>query len=1504
MSEFVSWMNSTGESFVAFAVHMLVQSSVLILILLLLDLVLRKKIRAVVRYWIWMLVLAKLLLPPSLSSPTSLAWWFADKLPQTLPAVVDAPAEPKQEVLLSPPLPEVSHRDVLATQPAIDPAASSAATTPARVDPVAAPAPIAPTWQALLLAGWLVVVAVMLALLMQRALFVRRLVAQSQTASEPLLDLLDRCRRQMRVRTPVRLRVTSVSASPSVCGLVRPTILIPQGMLAHLDGGQWKSILLHELAHVRRADLWVNLAQTLLQIAYVYNPLLWLANATIRKVREQAVDETVLAAMGDEAEEYPRTLLNISKLAFGRPSLTLRLIGVVESKRTLIARIKHIVSRPFPTTARLGMAGVVLVLTVGATLLPMAKAKHDAEAVVESATAVLPAAASAEPGQALVQKAAAPAGVVVDEKGAPISDARVLLYHRRSTWGLNNRVVEETRTNAQGRFVLAEPLAYKNSNGTTYTDHFLLFATHPDRAMAWQVIVAGQEQPEYRLTVTEPTTQAFRVTDREGNPLANARVWISGAGLNDEANPLLRPYVDIPEDLGLLTAITDGQGRTTLGNLPRTHCSFRASLPGYSNRYAGVDMPPQGETHIEMTRAATVTGRVLTADGKPVVGAEVWFQADWGEWYFDYAVTDETGTFLNDKMVARGGSWVENGGSGQYKVTVRHPQFIAPETVVQLEPGQTDAFDIEAVPGTLLRIHVLEPETERPIAGARIYGSSAGGRLDGYTDANGVFERQVLNGEANAFFGSPPGGTYVLQNNTASRSTQITAEGGVKEVTLYAPSRLHPLVGIRGRLTLPDGSPAGGIKISTTNHASGYDTATFGGTGGAYTRTNPDGTFDLKEVPRDMEVFLYAQTSDRKYVLAEVLDPAQASPELDLPLVMREGARTSVVVTDKSGKPQANMALRIRPRKWDHHLFRADDRTVTTDAEGRLTLDGIVPGLEYFIRDAKANLSERGWRDLYNENRVLLPLDGGPAVLTLPAPQGDGVISGAVVDPNGKPIAGAYVSLENTDLLLLPKPQKFGSQMRKVMRANGVQTDLQGQFRIADLNPGVTEIRVSAPRYRTEWIPNVAAGTEGLRIVLGEPRPYQLSGVVVDEASRGIEAVEVAFVEEATPGRAPEEGNTTTTLRTDRTGAFRLDRTLPPVDWATARRSLFARKEGYAVWGCDLDDTGGQPFIRITLRPPETVSGAVIDEAGKPIAGVLVALRSCWGQRDIFSFSPTSQPLAPQATTDARGVFTLGQLPNESDLFLQVRAEGYAASRMPSVRTGRFGSYAIERDGGFIIQGNSEDPNAPLVITLQKAVTLRGTVVYEDTGRPAEAVSVLVQSVRLGSGDETITDSVGRFELKSLSPAPCNLMVVERSQDRVTTPKWTAAAIHFDNLQPGETRDGLQLVLTKGTVVRGRVTDAQGHPLRGIDIAFYSAARPQSGAACQSILTAADGTWAYPFPPGPVHVYIRTKIPGGRWRQETYDYNVTAGKTIENVDFVLNREVPESSPHRAGSAGL
>jgi beta-lactamase regulating signal transducer with metallopeptidase domain len=375
MSELISWLNSWGNAFVPFAIRMLIQSSVLILILLLLDLFLRRRVRAVVRYWIWLLVLAKLLLPPSLSSPTSLVSWIGGRLPE------------KAIVSVVPPSSSAVHEAVSATAPMPAEATSSsvgandysplqtAGQIPAPSETSTAPAQpvVLLTWQALVLLAWMAAVVIMVVLLIQRAFFVRALLAQSQEATDVLNALLEQCRRHMGVRNVAGVRLTSLSASPSVCGLFRPVILVPEPMARQLEMPQLRSVLLHELAHIKRGDLWINLLQTLLQIVYLYHPLLWWANARIRAIREQAVDEAVLAALGEEAEQYPRTLLSISKLAFGTPSFSLRLLGVVESKRALTARIRHMVSRPFPKNARLGLLGLAAVAVIAAVLLPMAR---------------------------------------------------------------------------------------------------------------------------------------------------------------------------------------------------------------------------------------------------------------------------------------------------------------------------------------------------------------------------------------------------------------------------------------------------------------------------------------------------------------------------------------------------------------------------------------------------------------------------------------------------------------------------------------------------------------------------------------------------------------------------------------------------------------------------------------------------------------------------------------------------------------------------------------------------------------------------------------------------------------------------------------------------------------------------------------------------------------------------------------------------------------------------
>ena len=83
MEMIIEKINSTGSTFVNFSLPMLIQSGILIIVLLVIDFFLRKKVRAVFRYFLWMLVLIKLVLPPSITSPVGIGNFTGDLLTNT-----------------------------------------------------------------------------------------------------------------------------------------------------------------------------------------------------------------------------------------------------------------------------------------------------------------------------------------------------------------------------------------------------------------------------------------------------------------------------------------------------------------------------------------------------------------------------------------------------------------------------------------------------------------------------------------------------------------------------------------------------------------------------------------------------------------------------------------------------------------------------------------------------------------------------------------------------------------------------------------------------------------------------------------------------------------------------------------------------------------------------------------------------------------------------------------------------------------------------------------------------------------------------------------------------------------------------------------------------------------------------------------------------------------------------------------------------------------------------
>ncbi|HEV3417453.1 MAG TPA: M56 family metallopeptidase, partial [Pirellulales bacterium] len=386
----VEFLNRYGESFWSFASGMFVQVTVLVLALLVLELLLRNRVRAVVRYAVWLLVLVKLVLPVDLRSPASVAYWLptghagnSEPLDQTLDARLAGPAVDRDPAFAdrlerTEPTPGASaptHETA-----AVSDLKSSGPLMP--MPPIAAAVPPTPLhWRGVIFGIWILAVVALLAMVGKRALWVRRIVRQATDAARELEDQLHECLSLMGMkRRQVAIKTTDRLGSPAICGLWRPTILLPRGFPGGLDREQIRMVFVHELVHWRRGDLQVNCFQTLFQILYFYSPAVWIANLYIRRLREQAVDETVLVALHGQSERYAATLLDIASATLQPAEAMLRLIGVVESRRAVSTRIRHILQRPTPRTAKLGLTGLAVIAASGLLLLPMGQRDRAATA--------------------------------------------------------------------------------------------------------------------------------------------------------------------------------------------------------------------------------------------------------------------------------------------------------------------------------------------------------------------------------------------------------------------------------------------------------------------------------------------------------------------------------------------------------------------------------------------------------------------------------------------------------------------------------------------------------------------------------------------------------------------------------------------------------------------------------------------------------------------------------------------------------------------------------------------------------------------------------------------------------------------------------------------------------------------------------------------------------------------------------------------------------------------
>jgi len=166
---------------------------------------------------------------------------------------------------------------------------------------------------------------------------------------------------------------------PFVWGLLRGSIYLPVDFLKINQTKHQKSVLGHELSHVIRFDAAVNILQVVAQAIFWFHPLIWWANRKIRAEREKCCDEMAIAQLNTSPRDYSTAILETlaAKHAPTRPVPSLAVAGPVKN---IEERIKIMLSpgRKFYTHPSLITAIAVLLLallTVPTTLILSSRAQ-------------------------------------------------------------------------------------------------------------------------------------------------------------------------------------------------------------------------------------------------------------------------------------------------------------------------------------------------------------------------------------------------------------------------------------------------------------------------------------------------------------------------------------------------------------------------------------------------------------------------------------------------------------------------------------------------------------------------------------------------------------------------------------------------------------------------------------------------------------------------------------------------------------------------------------------------------------------------------------------------------------------------------------------------------------------------------------------------------------------------------------------------------------------------
>ncbi|QEH35123.1 Regulatory protein BlaR1 [Aquisphaera giovannonii] len=559
-----------------------------------------------------------------------------------------------------------------------------------------------------------------------------------------------------------RRRITPVLVAPGLAtpvavGILRPAVILPEGLAGAVSADELRDVLVHEMAHARRRDPLVVLLQGIARALYWPIVPVHLLGRELERAREELCDNHVLRDR--DAIGYGETLLHLAELATGRDAGPLvAAAGILHWRGKLETRIAGLLDAGRSTATRTPLAAILglLALSLGAGSLAASMrlvARAD-EPQPSPQPPAAPTAAKPEPpdaeGRSILVKAVGP-----DGKPMPGVSIKADISAEPEYRG-------DTRFVTDGRGQVRIPLPGGISDfdlraraehcvpmlahwgGVDRPSTFVFFVTrvvsiNGDGTASGPVPVDGHRDsrreplpPEFTFRMDRGSTIGGTVRDPEGRPIEGVRVEVTSFGQPEGASG--RAKVD-----GRLAADehaprSDATGRWSFDGAPTGRWVFEGStkvlpepvlqlLPiraGYAvgaNRealHAGPGSPNaqalRGQAAVlTMRPTAVVRGTVIDPDGKPVAGAVIIPNvppADLG--VGGQAVqSDEQGRFTLPPLPSEAQAlWVVG------------PGWMPARREIDIRPG-LEPLEIRLGPGKDLRIQFVDP-AGKPVPGVDV----------------------------------------------------------------------------------------------------------------------------------------------------------------------------------------------------------------------------------------------------------------------------------------------------------------------------------------------------------------------------------------------------------------------------------------------------------------------------------------------------------------------------------------------------------------------------------------------------------------------------------------------------------------------------------------------------------------------------------------------------------------------------------------------------------------